>query len=289
MATVSTGYTFVNNETVTPAKLNSLAGGASVSSIVNADIDAAAAIADTKLGTISTAGKVSNSATTATNANTASTIVARDASGNFTAGTITAALTGNATTASSANAIADGVVSTTAKLANSVVTPAKMTQWLTSGTAVATTSGTSVDFTGIPSWVKRITVMFNGISTVNGVNGSNPLIQIGSGTVSTSGYASAASYAGTAGTYLTATNGFVLVPNGAVYAATFYYGSVIISLFANNTWTSQGAIYSTNGQVVSSSAGGSPSLSGALDRIRITTQGGTDTFDAGSVNIMYEG
>jgi hypothetical protein len=68
-------------------------------SIVNADIAAGAAIVDTKLATISTAGKVSNSATTATNLNTVSAIVARDASGNFGAGTITAALTGNASTA----------------------------------------------------------------------------------------------------------------------------------------------------------------------------------------------
>ena len=67
--------------------------------IVNADISSSAAIADSKLATISTANKVSNSATTATDANTASAIVARDASGNFTAGTITAALTGNASTA----------------------------------------------------------------------------------------------------------------------------------------------------------------------------------------------
>ncbi len=67
--------------------------------IVNIDISASAGIADTKLATISTAGKVSNSATTATSANTASAIVARDSSGNFTAGTITAALNGNATTA----------------------------------------------------------------------------------------------------------------------------------------------------------------------------------------------
>ena len=70
--------------------------------IVNADINASAAIVDTKLATIATANKVSNSATTATNVNTASAIVARDASGNFTAGTITAALTGNASTATSA-------------------------------------------------------------------------------------------------------------------------------------------------------------------------------------------
>ena len=72
--------------------------------IVNADISTSAAIADSKLATIATANKVSNSATTATNANTASAIVARDASGDFSAGTITATgfsgpLSGNASTA----------------------------------------------------------------------------------------------------------------------------------------------------------------------------------------------
>ena len=68
-------------------------------SVTNAKISSTAAIADTKLATISTAGKVSNSATTATNANTANAIVARDTNGNFSAGTITAALSGNAATA----------------------------------------------------------------------------------------------------------------------------------------------------------------------------------------------
>ena len=88
-----TGTVTLPSDTVTSAMI--LDG-----TIVNADISASAAIADTKLATISTASKVSNSATTATNANTASAIVARDASGNFTAGTITAALSGNASTAS---------------------------------------------------------------------------------------------------------------------------------------------------------------------------------------------
>jgi hypothetical protein len=67
--------------------------------IVNADINASAGIVDTKLATISTAGKVSNSATTAVSTNTVNAIVTRDGSGNFSAGTITAALTGNASTA----------------------------------------------------------------------------------------------------------------------------------------------------------------------------------------------
>ena len=90
--------------TLTPAGVvhNNASGELSTSLIVNADVDPAAAIVDTKLATISTAGKVANSATTATSANTANAIVARDASGNFSAGTITANLSGNATTATTA-------------------------------------------------------------------------------------------------------------------------------------------------------------------------------------------
>lgn len=101
-----------------------LSGTWSVGSVVNADIDAAAAIVDTKLATISTSGKVSNSATTATNANTASAIVARDGSGNFSAGTISAALTGTATKATNIVGGLGGsipyqtAVDTTALLAN---------------------------------------------------------------------------------------------------------------------------------------------------------------------------
>ena len=58
---------------------------------------------------------------------------------------------------------------------------------LQSSTAQATTSGTSITFTGIPSWVKRITVMFNGVST----SGTSPVqIQLGAGSVTTTGYSS---------------------------------------------------------------------------------------------------
>jgi hypothetical protein len=90
MATITKGKTFINGETVTPAKIHQLVDAATVTNIVNADISNTAAIAATKLATISTAGKVSNSATTATAANTANAIVARNASGNFSAGSITA-------------------------------------------------------------------------------------------------------------------------------------------------------------------------------------------------------
>ena len=114
---------------------SSIASGA----IVNDDINASAAIADTKLDTISTAGKVSNSATTATDANTASAIVARDASGDFTAGTITADLTGNADTATKLDS------SRTFEVTGDVT--GTVSSDLTSGASIATSiaSGVIVD------------------------------------------------------------------------------------------------------------------------------------------------
>jgi len=84
MATITPGYTFTSGEIVTPAKLNS-APSLVPATITNADIAAGAAIADTKLATISTAGKVSNAATTATSNNTVNAIVARDVLGDFSA------------------------------------------------------------------------------------------------------------------------------------------------------------------------------------------------------------
>ena len=96
-----------NTQTLTNKTIS--AASNTISEIANANIAAAAAIADTKLGTISTASKVQNSATTATSSNSGSAIVSRDASGNFSAGTITAALTGNVTgNASTATTLATG-------------------------------------------------------------------------------------------------------------------------------------------------------------------------------------
>ena len=156
-----------------------------------------------------------------------------------------------------------------------------------SGTAVASTSGTSIDFTSIPAWVKRVTVMFNGVST----SGSSQLqVQIGSGSVTTTGYNSVAFYAtASAVQYQSATTGFILEPSGNAASATVRYGSLILSSFGSNTWASQGMIYpSVAATLVISDTGVSPALGGALDRVRLTTLNGTDTFDAGSVNILYE-
>lgn len=154
---------------------------------------------------------------------------------------------------------------------------------LTLSTAQATTSGTSIDFTGIPSWAKRITMMLNGVST-SGVN--TLLAQIGSGSIQTTGYLTAGGVFG--GTTSVSTAAFPL--SASVAAADTYMGHLILTLVGSNTWVGSSLIANNNaGSGGIRFGGGNVTLSGALDRIRLTTSGGTDTFDAGSVNIMYEG
>lgn len=149
-------------------------------------------------------------------------------------------------------------------------------------TAVASTSGTSIDFTGISSWVKKITVMFSGVST----NGSSLVqIQLGdSGGVENTGYSGAVGQSGAA--VLNYTTAFATGVDGA--SSFVRYGAYSIALLTGNTWVINGTIgYSDSARFMT--AGGSKSLSGTLDRIRITTANGTDTFDAGQINILYEG
>jgi hypothetical protein len=164
---------------------------------------------------------------------------------------------------------------------NTVTLPAQTgtLQTLGVGTAVASTSGTSIDFTSIPSWVKRITVMFDGVST----NGSSfVLVQIGSGSITTSGYVSGTWGPNSAGS---STAGFLTL-NGLT-AADLMSGILVINLIGSNTYIQLGNI-NREGSGCYSSAG-RIALGGTLDRIRITTVSGTSTFDAGSINIMYEG
>jgi len=152
-----------------------------------------------------------------------------------------------------------------------------------SGTAVVSTSGTSIDFTSLPAGLKRITVMFNTVST----NGTSFLqIQVGSGSVSTSGYASQFSGGTAFSNVMTTGFGIASMASGAASAFT---GSVTLCLTGSNTWIEQGFLTYVNGNAVGWSSGGSsPALSGALDRVRITTVNGTDTFDNGTINILYE-
>jgi hypothetical protein len=149
---------------------------------------------------------------------------------------------------------------------------------IVSGTAVASTSGTSIDFTGIPSWVKRVTVMLRSCSFTGT---TNFLMQIGSGSFTTSGYTSTCNNG--AGISTTTTSGYLITVSTSSSDSTD--GFTTINLLGSNTWVQNGVINS--GGVTRLSAG-SVALSGTLDRVRITSTGGTDTFDAGSINILYE-
>jgi hypothetical protein len=153
---------------------------------------------------------------------------------------------------------------------------------IVSGTAVASTSGTSVDFTGIPSTAKRITVMFSGVST----SGTSLIqIQIGAGSVDATSYTSSAGSISNA--LSTSTTGFVLTQT--VAAVNTYNGVMTINLLnpSTNLWVEGGVLLQQGGNGFISA--GNKTLSGTLDRVRITTVNGTDTFDAGTINIMWEG
>jgi hypothetical protein len=152
------------------------------------------------------------------------------------------------------------------------------------GTAVASTSGTSIDFTSIPSWVKRITVMLNGVST-NGT--SNPMIQLGSGSAQTTGYLGSCNLVQNASaTIATAfTTGVGLA--GSTSAASTIYGHAVFTLITGNLWAGTVNISLSNAPATAQ-GGGNVTLSGTLDRVRITTVNGTDAFDAGTINISYE-
>ena len=152
---------------------------------------------------------------------------------------------------------------------------------IASGTAQASTSGTSIDFTGIPSWVKRITVMFQGVST----SGTSAiLVQLGvGGTPVTSGYNSTAMNQSGAAT-LSSTAGFLLTP--AVTATDTESGQMIISCISTNNYVASSMVKASTS--VTCDAAGDGSIGGVANMVRITTVGGTDTFDAGSINILYE-
>ena len=155
---------------------------------------------------------------------------------------------------------------------------------ITSGTTVASTSGTSIDFTSIPSWVKRITVMLAGVST----NGSSShILQIGDsgGIENTSYVGSALTSGGSGGAF---TTGYGLTKDTGSTSLTTGVAVIALLNSSTNLWAYSfcGAYPNDNTMVW---GGGYKSLSATLDRLRLTTVNGTDTFDAGSINILYEG
>jgi len=153
-----------------------------------------------------------------------------------------------------------------------------------SGTAVATTSGTSVTFSSIPSWVKRITLSFAGVS----LSGSSvPLVQIGDSSIKTTGYLGSSS--SQSGTTTNLSSGFLIVDPSVATAGRLWQGILTIALLdsATNKYVATSKSGTSN-SADGSSMGGYNTLTTVLTQLKLTTVNGTDTFTAGAVNILYE-
>lgn len=158
----------------------------------------------------------------------------------------------------------------------------------TLGTAVASTSGTSINFTGLPDWVERITILFAGVST-SGT--SNVGIQLGTGgtpTYTTTGYAAAGNTIAGGGVASASYTTLFGLGSGNQLAASIMQGRMEIYNITGNTWVFSGTTSQTNTNATHL-GNGSIALGAELTAVRITTSGGTDTFDAGTINIFYEG
>ena len=195
---------------------------------------------------------------------------------------ITAAKLG-ASSVTSAKMATNSVV--TAAITDANVTPAKLSQPLTQGTVAASTSGTSIDF-AIPAWCKHIRMMLQGVS----LSGTALLrFRLGtSGGIVTSGYLGAGSVIAAVVATANQTAGFDIY-NSAPSAADIYAGSIEITQVdpSTNIWVVSG-VFAQTSSARTYTVSGQVTLAGALSTVRLTTSNGTDTFDAGSINILYE-
>tara|TARA_R110000796_G_scaffold214800_1_gene330724 strand:- start:827 stop:2092 length:1266 start_codon:yes stop_codon:yes gene_type:complete len=153
------------------------------------------------------------------------------------------------------------------------------------GTPVATTSGTAIDLTGIPLGVKRVTIFFDGVST-NGT--ARIMTQLGAGSIETSGYVGSATYAGGTNNCGGASHSADFKMVGTQAASALINGSYVYSKSSGNQWVLSGSASSASATSYNHTSSGTKTLTGELDRIRLSTSGGTDAFDAGAINISWE-
>jgi len=176
-----------------------------------------------------------------------------------------------------------------ATFASTVADSVAILRPLVSGTAVTLTTQTSVDFTSIPSWVKRITVMFNAVS----LSGTAYMqVQLGdSGGIENTGYTGSVTIVGNAGTGVSSSlsAGFQTENHTYWVAASTRMGMMTLTNVSGNIWTANWTLGATGTSPAANAFGGGvKTLTDTLDRVRITTTNGTDTLDAGSINILYE-
>lgn len=156
-----------------------------------------------------------------------------------------------------------------------------ITSRITTSATVATTSGTSIDVTGIPPWVKRITIILNDVSST----GTSPYrFQLGTASgVSNSGYGGASTALGAGATTGNISDGFGIYDTAAAQLVT----GIVIITFTGTSWIATGLIAKGNSAAMWTLAG-TKALTGVLDRVRLTTTGGVDTFDNGALTVTWE-
>ena len=279
MAILTTGNTFATNDQVTSTKLNNIVNAATWDDPADGvTIEVSANKLQVK--TIQTGNIAASAVTTAKIADaTTTTDGITDAKLRHSAG-LSVVGRGSNTTGAVADITAGSDYHVLRRSGTSVgfgqITPSSLTEWITSGTA-QTASGTAVNFTSIPSWVKRITIPINGLS-LDGTG--NTLVQLGdSGGLETTGYTGYAFNSTFAGTTLS--TGFQLDGRAA---GNLLYGTAFLHLVTGNTWAfSFAGINSVPNTIICS---GFKTLSGTLDRLSLVTSAGN--FDAGTINIIYE-
>lgn len=250
-----------------PVTIKTNSGGGSVT------LDAGTGSLDTTLTLPNTSGTILQSGTTVT--------VAQGGTG-ATSLTANAVLIGNGTSAITAVSptTAGNVLFTTD---GSTWTA---TQKITQGTSVSPTTSTIIDFTSIPSWVKRISMMFNAVA----INGSSrPVVRLGtSGGIVSTGY-SGTQYgvAATGGAFFNISNGFDLIDNGSAVSGMIFHGIITIDNISSNIWSASFVGGLSNGAVMEF-MGASVNIGATLTSVRLTTQNGTVQFTGGTVNILYE-
>lgn len=159
---------------------------------------------------------------------------------------------------------------------------------ITLGTAQTPTTATSIDFTGIPSWTKRIVISMYGL-TYNGAT-SDTIFRLGAGSIETTGYAGGTnriSQAIAGGGFFTGTDGLYL--GYGLPGVIAISGHVILTNISGNLWVSSGtSVALSGGGTYNLLYAGNKTVGGTLDRIRLTTVLGTVAFTAGTINITYE-
>ena len=242
---------------------------------------ATTAFVNTKVGTVGTMASQNASAVAITGGTITGITDLTVADGGTGASSITAnsVILGNGTSALSGNLVAPGTSGNVLSSNGTTWTSAALNK-LTPSTEQATTSGTSKTFSSIPSWVKRITIIFNEVS---GNGSSNLQVQVGAGSTATTGYVSTGINISSTGGVSSSTSAFYIRADDSAYINS---GTMTLVNVSGNTWISNHLMKTSTSQLAFGA--GSVAIGGTLDRVIISFANGTDAFDAGSVNILYE-